>query len=247
MNFRLSSRPGANRGFTLIETLLAVTIMGFATVGIVAFIGTGLKMYYADRARLLINRDIRTFTAKLDSDAVTANFFCIYPDFSTRSNVSGGVTVDAVLADGEVGDFLVLVYTDPSSTSLGVSLVTRLVGYYREITSSITTTDPETGATVTRNSGPVRRFDIDLSGAPVNIKSAPFYTLLSNAVTGGVSSYPIVEQLAQDQASTGTPRLFYNFANRSVMVNAQIAESLTEQGTASQTGNTYNFTVSPRG
>jgi hypothetical protein len=31
------------------------------------------------------------------------------------------------------------------------------------------------------------------------------------------------------------------------MIDAQISESLTEVGTTSQTGNTYNFTVSPRG
>lgn len=247
MKSYFSGLPQKARGFTLVETLMAVTVMGLAAVGIVAFLGTGLKMYYADRARLMINKDIRTFTAKLDSDAVTANFFCIYPDFNTRSTTSGGTTTDAALADGQVGDFLVLVYTDPSSTNQGISMVTRLVGYYREVTSSVTTTDPETGQAVTRNSGPVRRFDIDLSASPVNIKSVPFYTLVGNAVTGSISSYPIVEQLAQDQQSSGTPRLFYNFANRSVMINAQIAESLTERGTTSQTGNTYNFTVSPRG
>ncbi len=228
------------RGFTLVETLMAVSVMGFATVGIVAFMRTGLMMYYADRARLTINRDMRVFTSRLATDAVAANFFCIYPDFSTRSTGSGSLAVDAAVADGQVGDFLVLVYTDPSSTSQGISMITRIVGYYREVNDTAL------------NSGPVRRFSIDLSASPVNISSAPMYTILTNAVTGSASSYPIVEQLAQGLAtnatgSTPAPALFYNRQNRSVMVNTQISASLTERGTTSRTGNTFNFTVSPRG
>src|SRR4051812_41565044 len=116
------------RGFTLVETLVPVTIIGLATVGMIGFLREGLKMYYADRARLMINRDIRSFTAKMDSDAVTANFFALYQDFNTRT--SGSPAVDGSLADGQVGDFLVLIYTDPALTSTGVSMVTDLVGYY---------------------------------------------------------------------------------------------------------------------
>ncbi|MSU23225.1 MAG: prepilin-type N-terminal cleavage/methylation domain-containing protein [Opitutus sp.] len=236
-----------NRGFTMVEILMAVTILGLASIGIVAFLQQGLKMYYADRARLMINRDIRSFTNKMDSDAVTANFFMLYQDFNTRT--TGSPAVDGALADGQVGDFLVLVYTDPALTSTGVSMVTGLVGYYREITNS------------TANTGPVRRFAVTVSPS-VDIKSAPMYTILANAVTGSISSYPIVTQLAEGRATvttlaaggleevagvTVTPRLFYNRQNRCVMVNAQISESLTERGSTTTVGNTYNFTVSPRG
>jgi prepilin-type N-terminal cleavage/methylation domain-containing protein len=239
-------RPGAHRGFTLVETLMAVTIMGLASVGMISFLQQGLKIYYADRARLIINRDIRTFTSKMDSDAVTANFFCLYQDFNTRT--TGSPAVDGTLADGQVGDFLVLVYTDPALASTGVSMITDLVGYYREITDA------------TLNTGPVRRFAIHLS-TPVDVKSAPMYTIIGNAVTGSISSYPIVTQLAQGRATvttsggseevavaTATPRLFYNRQNRCIMVSAQISESLNErQNSTSNVGNTYNFTVSPRG
>lgn len=231
------SAPPRHRGFTLVEALVGMTVLGLACVGIIAFLQQGLKMYYMDRARLLINRDIRTFTSQMDTDAVTANFFCLYPDFNTRS--SGSPAADAAVADGQVGDFLVLVYTDPSLTSAGVSMITRLVGYYREVTNT------------TLNTGPVHRFDITL-GTPVNVKSAPMYTIVNNVVTGSAASYPIVTQLAQGLATNTsgaavTPALFYNRQNRSVMIDTQISESLTERGTTSQTGNTYNFTVSPRG
>ena len=238
-----------NRGFTMVEILMAVTILGLASVGIIAFLQQGLKLYYADRARLMINRDIRSFTAKMDSDAVTANFFILYQDFNTRTAINGGSTVDGALADGQVGDFLVLVYCDPAMTTTGVSMVTDLVGYYREITNA------------TANTGPVRRFAVHLATS-VDVKSAPMYTILANAVTGSISSYPVVTQLAEGRATittlasngideltvvTTTPRLFYNRQNRCVMVNAQISESLTERGATTNVGNTYNFTVSPRG
>jgi hypothetical protein len=119
-------------------------------------------------------------------------------------------------------------------------MITQLVGYYREVTNT------------QLNYGPVHRFVIDLSAAPINIKSAPMATIINNVVTGSASSYPIVAQLAQGLATstlTGTqptPALFYNLG-LSVMIDAQISETLTETGTTTQTGNTYNFTVAPRG
>jgi prepilin-type N-terminal cleavage/methylation domain-containing protein len=240
MNPVLTLFRRTSRGFTLTETLIAVTIMGFATVGIVAFMRQGVRLYYADRARLMINRDIRAFTSQMDTDGVESNFYRIYPSFTTTSTGTGSATADAAVSDGQVGDYLVLVFTDPASTSKGISMITKLVGYYREVTNT------------TLNTGPVHRFSIDLSSSPVNAASAPMYTILANAVTGSASSYPIVTQLAQGLATnatgaTATPALFYNLKNRSIMINAQITESLTELGNVTQTGNTYNFAVSPRG
>lgn len=237
-------RRRSSRGFTLIETLMATAVLGLATIGIVIFVRHALKLYYMDRARTMVNRDIRSFTSQLDNDAVTANYFCIYPGFSTRS--SG--TTDLSVADGQVGDFLVLIYTDPAQTSAGNNVITRIVGYYREITDT------------TLNTGPVHRFDTARPGwspaiptAGVDMKSAPMYQIINTYVTGSAASYPIVTQLAQGLATnaggaaTPTPALFYNVGGRSIMVNAQVSESLSERGATSQTGNTYNFSVSPRG
>lgn len=224
----------------MLEVMVAVTVMGLATVGIASFMRQALMMYYSVRAEHMINRDIRGFTNQLARDAVTANFFCIYPDFNTRSTTVASVVSDASVVDGQVGDFLVLVYVDPAQASTGTSMVTRLVGYYREVTNT------------TLNTGPVHRFEINLS-TPVDAKVSPMYTILNTYVTGSISSYPILTQVAQGIATNtatqtvATPPLFYNRLNRSVMVSAQISASLTEKGVSAQTGNTYNFTVSPRG
>jgi hypothetical protein len=71
-------------------------------------------------------------------------------------------------------------------------------------------------------------------------------------VTGTAASYPTIEEISQglelnNALSTTTPALFYNRQNRSVLVSAQVSEIQAEAGTNTQTGNTYNFTVSPRG
>ena len=243
---RLNSSPSslARRGFTLLETLVAVTLLGLVAAGTVAFMHQGLKMYYMDRGRTMVNGDMRTFTSLLDTDAVTSNYFRIYPSFSSRTTESGA---DNAVTDGQVGDFVVFVFTIPDPTTYGKDRVTRLVGYYREITDT------------TNNTGPVHRFDtatftgaaaIDSSGIDTSTKTLA--QILNEHVTGSAGSYPVVTQLAQGLAtntsgSTPTPALFYNWVNRSVMVNAQVSEYLSEHGTSTQTGSTYNFTVSPRG
>lgn len=214
--------------------------MGFATIGLGAFVRQALMMYYSVRAEHLINRDVRTFTNRITVDAVTANYFCLYPDFSKRTALVDGVVVDGSLVDGQVGDFLVLVYVDPASTGTGTAMISKLVGYYREVTDT------------TLNIGPVRRFEIVLT-TPVDAKSAPMNQILDTYVKGAASSYPIVTQLAQGLTAAtatqtvATPPLFYNRLNRSVMISAQVSASLTEKGVSSLTGNTYNFTISPRG
>jgi prepilin-type N-terminal cleavage/methylation domain-containing protein len=238
----LPTSPARRRrpGFTLVELLIAVTVTGLATIGIVAFLRQSLMIYYSVRAEHSINRDVRAVTGRLASDAVTANYFCLYPSFSSRTAVVEGAVVDGGLVDGQVGDFLVLVFVDPAQASTGTSMITKLVGYYREVTDA------------TLNTGPVRRFEIPLA-TPVDAKSLPMYKILNTYVTGSISSYPAITQLAQGLTSNTatqtvpTPPLFYNRLNRSVMVRAQISASLTEKGVSSQTGNTYNFTISPRG
>jgi len=233
------SVPARRRAFTIAEMMMALAIMGLVSAGVVAFVHQALLTYYGSRGRLMINNDVRAITNKMDTDAVTANYFCIYPGFSSRTTGSGATLADAAVADGGVGDMLVLVYTDPAQSTSGVSMINRLVGYYREVTNA------------TLNTGPVRRFDITISPA-VSAASAPMYSILNTYVTGTIGSYPQLTSIAQGLENNAalnatTTSLFYNYQNRSILVSAQLSELVAEKGSGNQVGNTYNFTVSPRG
>ena len=215
---------------TLVELLVAMTIMGCASVGVLRFLIAGLNIYAYDSGRIRVNKDIRTFTEEMTTNAVYSNYFKIYPNFTTRSVTASGVTTDAWVADGQSGDMLVLVFcdTDPST---GRTTVNRLVGYYR---------DPDDPNSAT-STGPVRKFDKVISPA-VDLATTSLYAVLNaNVATNTAPTNPIVLQLAQG-LSNGT--LFYDFLDRSVMIRGQIIEQGDQRRRAI---NTYNFTVSPRG
>src|SRR5471030_985595 len=93
----------ASSGYTLVEMMTAVGLMSLVTLGVLRFAIQTLNVYFYDTGRLMVNKDMRTFTADLASDAVASNYFRIYPDFQTRT---------AAVTDGNSGDFLVLVFTD---------------------------------------------------------------------------------------------------------------------------------------
>ena len=219
--------PASRRGFTLVEMMVALAIMGLAAVGILRFLIQGLNIYHYDQGRITVNKDIRSFTEELTTNAVYSNYFRIYPNFSSRSNTVGSVTTDAWVNDGQSGDFLLLIFADTDATT-GKTTINRLIGYYRVPTAA-------------GQSGPVRKFDVAISPA-VDPTVTPIYSILNtNVPTSTANTNRQVLQLAQG-LSNGT--LFYNFYDRSVMVKGQIIEQGDQRRRAI---NTYNFTVSPRG
>lgn len=231
--------PLRTRAFTTVELMIALTVLGLAMAGVVTFTYQALNTYAYDSGRLLVNHDMRKFTGDMATDAVYSNYFRIYPNFTTRSVTVSGVTTDAAVRDGNSGDFLVLVFTDPATEVADAKVeVNELVGYYRD-------PDPVT------NIGPVRKFDVAINpsvqiGLVTNTGASPpvytMYDLLNlYAPTGGTHTNPVVIQLAQG-LSNGT--LFYDFKDKSIMVKAQIQE---QGNLVRKAVNTYNFTVSPRG
>lgn len=207
------------RGFTLVEMLVTMGLMGLVTVGLLRFTIQALNIYYYDGGRLMVNKDIRTFTSDLATDAVASNYFRIYPDFQTRTTP---------VTDGNSGEFLVLVFTD-TNTSTGAAVITQLVGYYRD---PVNPSDPT-------SLGPVRKFNSLIATAD---QTTDLPTLLTSyAPTSAAHSNPVVIQLAQGLADGN---LFYDYYDRSVMIRGQIVEHGNQTRNAV---NTYNFTVSPRG
>lgn len=223
-------RESRRRAFTLFEVMLTLSMTSVVMAGSMSFVLQSLNTYHYDMGKLLVNRDIRTFTSEMTENAAYANYFMIFPSFSERSNtVQVGdsengfvdVEVDASVNDGMSGDFLLLVFTDPEDSSV----VTRLVGYFRA----------PLGGFDAEGEGPVRRFERNFPDGA----SGDIWDLLPDVETA--TSQPEVIELSEGLADG---RLFYNFRNRSIMVKGKIFHdgNLSRRAT-----NTYNFTVSPRG
>ena len=66
------------RGMTLVELLVAVTLLGLVTTGVMRVFLQVLNTYFYDTAKLQINHDIRTFTGALTENATYANDFKIF-------------------------------------------------------------------------------------------------------------------------------------------------------------------------
>src|SRR5207244_4467436 len=121
-------RPRGRRGFTLVETLIASTIMGLAVTSIMGLFINMMKSYKYNAFRLSINRDVRTFTNEMTDTATFANYFVILADFSTRTTGAVGSEVLANMAEGEAGDCLLLVYKDQTDDTK----ITKIIGYYHD-------------------------------------------------------------------------------------------------------------------
>jgi hypothetical protein len=202
-----------------VEIMVAVGIMGLVVGGVLKFALQTMNTYAYDSGRLMVNRDMRTFTGALANDCVASNYFRIYPDFSDRSGF---------VADGASGDFLILVLTDTNNAA-GSFFITQLVGYYRDANP----TDPT-------SLGPVRRVSKLIAAADQG-KDLPTLIAQYMPVTT-THTDPVVIQLAQGLSSGS---LFYDYRDRSIMVRGQIVDYGSKGGRAAI--NTYNFTVSPRG
>lgn len=223
------------RAFTLVEMLVAVTIMALVTGGILKIYLQVLSIYRYDTAKIQINHDIRTFTASLTEDATYANYFRIFPSYTNLTRAvdtlnnpndpdQGFTTLmtDASVNDGQSGDCLVLVYKDTHDDTL----INRLIIYFRS-------PDPVT------NIGPVRRLKRDID-PPSNL---PLFRLIPEI--NDPTIYPIVVQLSQDVA---TGKLFYDYHERSIIIKGNILQRGGALNNVHYTAtDTYNFTVSPRG
>jgi prepilin-type N-terminal cleavage/methylation domain-containing protein len=217
------------RGLTLLELLFATAIAGVVAIGMFSVFVQSLKIYDYDAKKLTINRYIRGFTSELTENATFANYALIFPDFSTRANVSpvlnpdtGNIDtagINVPVEDGQSGDMLLLVFVDPADDKK----IKRIVGYYR--------------AAANRDSaGPVRRFEREFT---------PSSSSTAVALLPAVSSIDDWPQVIELSEGLSDGRLFHNFYGRSVMVNGEIIQD--SGGQTRVASNTYNFTISPRG
>ncbi len=218
----------------LIEILVATTLLGIVSAGMLRVTIQAANTYSYDTGKILVNKDIRKFTTEMTENATYANFFMIFPAYTSISRVDDtlinvndsdqGFTTaiaDNTVQDGQSGDCLVLVYKDAADDRK----IAKIIAYFRS----------PTNPSDVNSTGPVRRLTriIDPSS------TLPVRQLIPEITNP--SQYPEVIELSRGMANG---KLFYNFYSRSIIVKGEILHrgSLVKQAT-----NTYNFTVSPRG
>jgi prepilin-type N-terminal cleavage/methylation domain-containing protein len=214
-------------GFTLTELMITLTIFGMVMAGIGSFFFQTNLMLFTNTAKLQINSDIRSITNEMTDNARNANHFTLYDSFydDFRNPTAPTTGADYRQRDAEAGDLVVFIFygVDAAPWDTTPPPIERLVGYYRSID------DP--GA----NTGPIRKFDIAILVADQNDQVEELIPAIST-----VATHETVVELSEGLANG---RLFYNFRERSVMVNGQIYHG----NDAKRVTGTYNFTISPRG
>lgn len=207
------------KGFTLVEIMVSTTVSAILSIGLFGFFMTSYKIGFVNQERNRINANMRQLTATLLQDGRQANYFVLY---ESTSPVARDKANDRRL-DGQAGDFLVFVYTEPAASPLDPSRIKRIVAYYRQQGAN----DPEGLA-------PVRRYDQEWTTA----SDAALEDLLPTE-----SELALADEVIELSRGLADNRLFFNFWGRSVMVNGQIYHG----NAAKRVTETYNFTISPRG
>lgn len=186
------------------------------------------KTILTSDSKLDINDSIRAINDQIISEAREADAFVIYDNFKGAWINGDFVNFrDASyigkgrLRDGETGKFLLLIYygIDPYPDDRIPPPIERLVGLYLDANEDET-------------EGPLRMFSktsindsISMEENVPAISTSAVHEIIMNNVTGLTDG-----------------DVFYNFAGRSIMINAKI----TRLNGAIEETNTYNFTITPR-
>ena len=223
-NTRYKEMKQNSRGFSIVELMIALAITSIILGGLLSFNVQLIKSGMFSQSKNLINHDIRKVTTDMGEVAKEANYFVIYPSFNFEDRNDS----DDRLVSDESGDFILFVHTSPRYISFGVHPVEKIVGYYRNSTDIDELTDV----------GPVKRFEVNfMTPIDVTASNSPLESLIP--FPSAVKSTDLLEL----SKGTANGKLFYNFGNKSVMVNGQIYHGNSSQ----RVTDTYNFTISPRG
>lgn len=224
------AREGRNKsGFTLVELMIAIALSGLVLAAFHQLVlGTGRTLFDSTN-KLLIAKDVRSFTNEISRSGRSARDFRIYNSINDRTERQSG----------QSGDVLALIWAEPESiedASAGQSqrfFIQRIVIYARV---------PEEGG----NEGPVWRYErtYALPDADANIEGTDSAEHSIDALVGDILDNGARRQVLQLSRGLANERLFfYSRLGESVVVNGEIYHGNDHR----RVTNTYNFTISPRG
>ena len=236
----LNSHRLRRSGFTIVEMMVVVFVLGMIMMMSLGFFMESLKSTFVSEQKNLINNDIRTLTGKLSEVAKESNFTVLYESFQDADRDKA----EDRLLDGNSGDFLIFGYQNEPDLSLSLNAplpIMRVVGYYR---SPSNPSDPE-------SEGPVRFFDSDAdfkyaaNNQPLLNPSDPLNPPSIEEILDTLYPYSSLgshQEVVEMSEGLANKRLFYNFGKSTTMVNGKIIHGVE----AKRVTDTYNFTISTR-
>lgn len=232
----ISPRPHPIRktGFTLVEILLAMTILVMVMGMAMSFLVESSSMNFKSSAKNEINRELRTVMNRMAHEAKQSNFFLIY---STAGDADRNEAVDRI-PPKESGDALLLVYKGRYSDMEADGLdplrdprpILRMILYYRDANTTLD------GVSV----GPVMRWEKVFESPVTDGDTIRNVESLIPAIGTLRNESSQVMAFSEGQVNG---KLFFNFQNRTIMINGRIHHG----NNAKWITDTYNFSISPRG
>jgi prepilin-type N-terminal cleavage/methylation domain-containing protein len=213
------------RGYTLVEAIVVMSILTLVLTALGYFLVNVSKDMFWVTNKSIITHDVRSFTARISKEALSANCGYVYASISSSDRNSASDRRES----GESGDCLVLISMDPYPDIHDDKHYTGLVVYYR--------LPDENGE------GPVYRAEKSFSTPQsINVSSGVnhFEQFLAAQFPNFNTSGEVVLELSRGLANGN---LFQNFGNNTFIVNGEILHG----NTVKEVTNTYNLTISPRG
>ena len=230
-----SNRPRSNsrlRGMTLVEVMVAASIamlVGAAVMSMTLSVG---RIHFDSTAKLLINKDVRSFTNELSYSTRSARDFRIYASASDLTERDSGLA----------GDVLVLLWAQPESIA-DATMGTAQEYFYEKVIVFARIIEDEDA-----NIGPVMLYERDYalpsgtsSGTPASQNTIAGLTAAVMANKDGLTDVRQVIELTRGLADE---RLFFHSRlGDSITINGELYHG----NDARRVTNTFNFTVAPRG
>lgn len=240
-------RQRNHRGFTLVEALISMTIVGMAMGGAMSIFLMGVKTMYRDGERLATNASLRYFIAQMSKETLDATEFYVFPNY-TKLDGSVNLTTDVSTLQPDTygtqlayGDCVVLV--SRVDTDDATSNIRQFRIYYR-VTAN------------TANRAAIRYYASQDYGAAGDSRTI---TTLLNTVN--LNSSPTLSGSRQIVASArgrlqagSNPAYYYPIfatetdtdtpTNYSVSVNVEVINGTTNNNLLSSSS--FNYTISPR-
>ncbi|NBB79145.1 MAG: hypothetical protein GVY36_06810 [Verrucomicrobia bacterium] len=217
---------------TLVEVIVATSIAGMVGVAVMGMSLSIARINFDSTAKLLINKDVRSFTNQLSQSTRSARMFKIYSspgDLAERSS-------------GQAGDVLVLLWAQPESIE-DAEWGDVQEYYYEKIVIFARVVDD-----TDENTGPVVRYEREFALPSATVAgTAASQTNIANltaSVMANADSQTQVKEVIELTRGLAEERLFYySRLGDSITVNGELYHG----NEARRVTNTYNFTISPRG